>query len=454
MTLQIPISNVVSVSISTSAGGIQQTGYGVINILTDEDTYDTGERTRSYASITEVAGDWATSSDAYLMAAAIFAQEPAPETVKISTEAARVAQVQTIVFSGDLITSNVVNGTVDGVALTATTFATDNATTLAAIATKIQATDGVSTAVSDGSHTITVTAQNAGLPVVLSGFAVTLGASQATVAITTTTPSHGIADDLDEIIDADDDWYFLGWNEQGKAYQKAAGDYIEALNKQYVTVSSDADVKDATQTDDTAYYFKANTLQRSRVIYAGDATEFSDAALMGKIAPYDPGATVCRYQELSGITADELTSTEIAALNTKYAFYYGTIGGRNVVMEPLRTDGYYLDAIRDRDYVRSYVEENLTLFVINESQAGRKIPYTQAGINSFETQLRGILSYLEKTKQVISFEGIDEEDRVVFPVIGDVSAADKAARTLNDVSFTCKLQGAIYKFVISGLLTA
>ena len=454
MTLQIPFSNVISLTISTSAGGIQQTGYGVINILTGEDVYSTGERTRSYASTTEVAVDWATSTDAYLMAAAIFAQDPAPEEIKISTEGTRVAQVQTLTFSAALVAANVIDGIVDGVALASTTFATDNATTLAAIATLIQATDGVSTAVSNGTDTITVTAQNAGIPVTLTGFLVTLGASQATIATATTTASHGIADDIEEIIDEDDDWYFLAWNEQVKAYQKAAGDVIEALNKQYVTVSSDADVASATETDDTAYYFINSTLQRSRVFYSTDATEFADCALMGKIAPYDPGATVARYQELSGITADELTSTETGALDGKYAFYYGTIGGRNVVMEPLRTDGYYMDTIRDRDYVRSYVQENLTLFVINESQAGRKIPYTQAGINVFENQLRGILSYLEKTKKVITFEGIDEEDRVVFPVIGDVSAADKAARTLNDGSFTCKLQGAIYKFVISGLLTA
>lgn len=454
MTQQIPTSNIVSLTLSSALGGIQQTGYGVCNILTDEGVYGDGARIRSYGSITEVADDWATSTDAYLMAAAIFAQEPAPETVKISTEAARVAQVRTIVFSADIITGNSIACTIDGTALTATAFDTNNATTLAALATKIQATDGVSTAVSDGTHTITITAQNAGLPVSITGVTVTGGASQATATIATTTPSHGIADDITEIIAEDNDWYILLWNEQTLAYQKAAGDAIESLEKQYLTVSDSADLLDSTNTTNAAYYFKNGSYQRSRVFYHTDPTSFPDAALMGRMAVYDPGATAVKGKTLTGIQADTFTSTELAALELFYAFYYGSLGGRNFTVEPIRTDGYYFDAIRDKDYVKSYIEENMALFFLNISEAGDKIPFTQAGLDRVEANLRSHLSYLENTKKVISFEGIDDADKVVFPSIGDISAADKASRTLNDVSFTCKLQGAIYKFVISGVITA
>lgn len=454
MTQQIPVSNVVSLTISDTTGGIQQTGYGVCNILTDEDTYGDGARIREYASLTEVAADWDEASDAYLMAAAIFAQDPAPETIKISTEAARVAQVQTIVFSANLITSNSIACTIDGTALSATVFDTDNSTTLAALATKIQATDGVSTAVSDGSHTITVTAQNAGIPVAISGVTVTLGASQATATITTTTENHGIADDLTEIIDEDNAWYILLWNEQTPVYVKKAAQTIESYHKQFCSVSDDADIIDSASTTDTAYYIKNAAYKRSRIFYHTDPASYPDAALMGLLSAYDPGATAARYQELAGIEADYLSTTVNTTLDTKYAFHYGNLGGRNIVIEPLRTDGYYFDAVRDKDYVKSYTEENLALYVINQYQAGRKIPFTQAGIDSFECQLRAILHYLEVTKKVITFEGIDEDQRVIFPVIGDISAADKAARTLNDVSFTCKIQGAIYKFVISGLFSS
>ncbi len=93
--------------------------------------------------------------------------------------------VQTIVFSGDLITANSVAGTVNGTALTATVFDTTNAQTLTNLAAKIAAIDGITSAASDGTHTITVTA-DLDTTATLTGFVVTLGVSQATVAITTT----------------------------------------------------------------------------------------------------------------------------------------------------------------------------------------------------------------------------------------------------------------------------
>ncbi len=95
-------------------------------------------------------------------------------------------QVQTIVFSGNLITGNSVAGVVNGTNLTATAFDTDNATTLTDLATKIAAQPHINSATSDGSHTITVTSDQ-DQTVTLSGFTVTGGASQATSTITETT---------------------------------------------------------------------------------------------------------------------------------------------------------------------------------------------------------------------------------------------------------------------------
>lgn len=93
-----------------------------------------------------------------------------------------------LVFSADLVSSNSVAGTVNGTALTATVYATSHAATMAAIATKIEAIDGVASATVGGANdrTITVLAED-GTAISASGFVVTLGASQATVTQTNTT---------------------------------------------------------------------------------------------------------------------------------------------------------------------------------------------------------------------------------------------------------------------------
>jgi len=95
------------------------------------------------------------------------------------------ATVATLTFSGVLVTANTVNLNVviNGVitALTATVFATDHATTMAAIATKIAAVPGVASAVVAG-NTIVVTG-SADKDVRLTGILVTGGGGQATATV-------------------------------------------------------------------------------------------------------------------------------------------------------------------------------------------------------------------------------------------------------------------------------
>lgn len=91
---------------------------------------------------------------------------------------------QTLVFSADLIASNVTNGTVNGEAIDAVTFATDHLTTMEAIADEIEALDPALTATVGGANNRTITITSDGsIPVVAASFAVTLGDTQATVTI-------------------------------------------------------------------------------------------------------------------------------------------------------------------------------------------------------------------------------------------------------------------------------
>ena len=92
-------------------------------------------------------------------------------------------QVQTLVFSGDLVEDNTVDGEINGVAIDTITFDTDNETTLTALAAEIASFDGIVSAVSDGTDTITITSD---IVVVLSDFEVLLGAGQADIAVAET----------------------------------------------------------------------------------------------------------------------------------------------------------------------------------------------------------------------------------------------------------------------------
>lgn len=94
--------------------------------------------------------------------------------------------VFTITFDADLITGNTINATVNGDAITAVPFDTDHDTTIAALATALQATNGLVKAKVTAARQITCTGLIPGQTVTIVGPTVTGGASQAVASVATT----------------------------------------------------------------------------------------------------------------------------------------------------------------------------------------------------------------------------------------------------------------------------
>lgn len=102
-------------------------------------------------------------------------------------------QTLTLTISAPFVASNSVVVSVNGVALSPTVFATDSNTTLAALATALQATTAIASATvtnagagTDDDREIVIVADDPLIDVVLTGYACSLGASQNTAAIATT----------------------------------------------------------------------------------------------------------------------------------------------------------------------------------------------------------------------------------------------------------------------------
>jgi len=102
-------------------------------------------------------------------------------------------QTVTLTISAAFVTDNSTVVSVNGVALSPTVFATNSNTTLAALATALQATDAIASATvtnagsgTDDDRGIVIVANDPLVDVVLSGYACTLGASQNTAAFAIT----------------------------------------------------------------------------------------------------------------------------------------------------------------------------------------------------------------------------------------------------------------------------
>lgn len=112
------------------------------------------------------------------------------ESHKLHNEFEVDALKATITLDADLVTSNVVNGKINGVAIASVTFDTDHDTTMNALVAALEALDSVESAsLTDAANNrqITVYAADTNEIFVLSEWAVTAGATQAGVTTATDT---------------------------------------------------------------------------------------------------------------------------------------------------------------------------------------------------------------------------------------------------------------------------
>ncbi len=425
--MSAPISDVVDVTVTTESALVQSQGFGKGLILATHMHWT--DRTREYGAPSEMVTDgFLTTDAAYLAATAYFAQEPAPNTVKIGRRQADAVN----------ITITVVNSfayvlTVNGVACT---YTSDGSAAeqeivdglIAAIAaTAVTGTDG-------GVNTLTVTADAAGTPF-------SLGLS-ANLTLGTPTAVDTITEDLDAILLADTDFYGLALCDRSSASMQLGASWASVNKRLFFAVSAEARVVDIvyatddgtdTGADSLPAILKAAAYDRALTFYhASGATNFIDCAAMGYVLSKDPGAYTFALKTLIGITVSSLTPTQRANALAKNCNVYEERGGINQVNDGRMASGKKVDQIHGRDWLKNAVAVNI--FGLLSSVL--KVPYTDEGIGLVEqvTKQAGALGI---TRNYLATYETD------FPLESEVSSGDKAARRLTGATMTVLESGAI-----------
>lgn len=425
------LESIVNIQISRQTAGVTQAGFGVPLILGP--TY--GDAViREYSSLSAmVEEDYTISDPEYLLAAKIFSQTPRPEKVKVGSTTAAIAQV-------DTITPTVLDETqyyvqIDGVQYS---FTSDVDATAEEIVTGLIAAinAGDAPVTCSGTTTLILTATVPGVPFVCT--------VQTGLTKVNTTPSHGIANDILDAIDTDNDWYFLLLCDQTEAVVIEAAKTIETLKKILVVRNNDADVL-TNVTDDTLSKLKALSLFRTATAYNKTNLNYMDGGLVGRVAPLDPGSETWAFKTLASTSTDKFTDSQEAQLKLKNANYYITVAGVNVTQGGKVAGGEYIDVIRFIDWLQARMQEA----IFSDLAKLDKLPFTDAGIAVIENDIRSVL------KRGVRAGGIASEQdfTVTVPKAKDISTNDKAARKLTGIKFTAVLAGAIHAVEISGTVT-
>jgi hypothetical protein len=449
--MSTPLKEIVDVQISRESVNISRIGFGTMLILGGNAAF--AERLQYFTDLPSLALalQSGVAAPEYKAAIAAFSQSPKVTRVAIGHRGATVV----ITEDGGTFTGGPIKATVNGTLVT-TSFTTDKATTLGDFATAIAAVTGISSAVySDPALTIIPDAGKVvGLTIDTSSISGTM-----TIASIATTETEAADSALDEIEAYNNDWYGVICTSRNITDVNKVAAWVEAAEmKFFITASADPNIVNQSVSADTtsiAALFKNNAFLKSAIVYSSFATtQFADAALMGKLLPLDPGSYTAAFKTLSGVSVDNLTTTQRANAFAKHANVYEYVGGVNILRQGTVSGNEYIDVMIFIDWLDARCTE--AVFSVLVSNA--KVPYTDAGIAAIQNALTQPLK-AGQNQNGISPTAYDDQKRqiggfyITVPRLQDIPAVDKTARELHNVKFTAFLAGAIHFVAVNGVVT-
>lgn len=185
--------------------------------------------------------------------------------------------------------------------------------------------------------------------------------------------------------------------------------------------------------------------KRSICIYSfiENITQHPDSAWLGLQLTKPAGSSNWAYQELAGITPNNLTTAQRNNLEAKNCNFYIAVANRAVTYAGKVSSGEWIDVIRNLDWI----ENNLKISVFNLLLTSEKIPLTDEGITTVEHVVRNTLNVASEMGMLIK-----DSIKTNFTKRSDMSQEDINQRRIKG-TFTAELQGSVNTLVIQGSIT-
>ena len=434
------LNNIVDVTITRETRTIQRASFSIPCFIAEHTIF--AERAKEYTSLADIlSAGFATTSAVYKAATLYFGQTVAPSKIVVGRRLVPSVTI-TPTVANTAVYSFKANGTL-------ITFTSDGSATAGEIVAGLQAaltaalipTTGASGIVATGSNTLILTPS--GDASSIANYTANLVAANAASA------EDWVSATIPAVRAVKDQWYMLSIDSHADADVLAVAAYIEGIKatspKFYVFSSAASDIKTSATTDIFSLV-KALNYTHTAYIYSGLATSFAECGLVGRFAPEQAGSNIWEQKTIVGLTVDTLTPDEISYIHGKNGATYENVGSVDVVIGGKCADGGWIDESIFVDWLKSRIQESVWSLLVNT----RKIGYTSAGAAAIEGAMRSVMA------EGIQVGGLADDPApvVTVPNVLNLSSAQRATRTLPDVTFTARLAGAIRATTISGVVFA
>lgn len=403
---KLPLQRVINVQTTFSPIAAAARSFGSLLLLGASDSIDTSERLREYATITEVANDFDTTSPEYKAAAIYFGQKPRPSQLfvgrwaQVATKARLNGGVRSAVQQQMSVFTAITNGsfkiTVDGTLVTVTGVdlsAQTNLNGVAAVLTTALSTATVtwdavykrfvvkSNSTGTGSTLTYATAHTTG-----TDLAAPLGLTDGVASA----PVNGVAPETllaatQAIADKSNAWYGL----HVAAAVATDADYLEVAgfiesaepSRIFGVTSGASAVIDGTLNTDIASKLKDLNYSRTFVQYS-TSTPYAAVAMFGRAFSVNflgtNTAITLKFKTESGVVAEEILTSQANALKAKNANVFVTYENDSAILqEGTMADGTFFDERHGLDWLQNYIQTAL----FNLKLSSGKVPQTNGGSN-------------------------------------------------------------------------
>jgi hypothetical protein len=261
------------------------------------------------------------------------------------------------------------------------------------------------------------------------------------------TADRGIAADVAAILAADSDWYeLIPADAFGGAELTLLSTAINAAtNKAMSGATQDYDVR--TGVGIVADLVALNHTKTMMIHSNHGMDQYPAAANSGLFLSKSPGTYMRAFKSLTGVTPSTYTTAELALMHADFCNTYTgvSLGGVTIVNGDLQrgwscgsTEGF-MDTYRLIDATVTEIQ----LRIFSAMRAADKIPMTDQGLSV----IKG--ACLEAIKSFGPLAYVPGSEVCNVPLASTISAADRAARTVPNVTAGAQLAGGINRVSIS-----
>lgn len=482
--MTLSVNDVVVVDVNLSPTAAAQRNFGNLLILGDSNVIDIQERWRQYTSASAVAADFGSSAPEAEAATDFFDQSPPPVMCYVG----RWAAIATAgILRGDDLSitqqllANFTAVTNGGMSITINTVVKNLATLNFSAQSNLNGVANVVTTALAGAGTMT-------WDPVLARFTITSSTTGPSSVVTFASAGAGTdVSGLFQLRQTDGGYVVAGqaaelytdatnvFLNKSTAWYGLAGAYtvqpstqdlmnaslaIEAATVSRITgiSSQDPNILNASSTTDIASLVKAAALKRTFVMYSS-TDPFSACSIFGRAFTVDfdgvDTTLTLKFQQAPGITAEDLTESQNAALLAKNANVFAAYNNDTAIIQNgTMGSGFFFDEIHGVDWIQNAIQTG----VYNELYtAGTKVPQTDPGV----TRLLGAVEVVcDQGDQngfmapgvwtgpaigpIASGQTLSKGYFVFAATVASQTQADREARKAPAIQALIKLAGAIH----------